>query len=403
MISMKRDIKSFLNPKVIAVIGASENPLKVGGVLMNKLLNFNGKLIPVNPNHKEIFGIKTCPSILDCKEKVDLAVIAIPKDFAINSLKECSKKKIKNVIIITAGFKEAGDKKSEDELVKIAKKNKINLLGPNCFGIVNTRLNIDSTFSNTFAKKGDIAFVSQSGALYSYISDVEKLNFSYVISLGNMADLSFEDFIPYLSKDKSTKKIILYVEKLKDGKKFIEVCKKSKKEIIAVKAGSSSEGEKAAISHTGSLATDYAIYEGAFKQAKIKQAKTIEEAFGIEEKINLPKFNNPTIITNAGGAGALLTDYLEKQGVKLTKQPVDILGTATAEDYKKAIEVQEKNCDLLLVLTPQRMAEPEKTAKMIVENENKKRITAFLLGEKSVKTATEILRKNGVRVYNRIS
>lgn len=398
-----RDINSFLNPKVIAVIGASENSLKVGGVLMNKLANFRGKLIPINPNHKEIFGMKTYPSILDCREKVDLAVIAIPKEFAINSLKECAKRKIKNVIMITSGFKEAGDKKSEDELVKIAKKNSINLLGPNCFGIVNTRLNIDSTFSNTFARKGNIAFISQSGALYSYISDVEKLKFSYVISLGNMADLSFEDFIPYLARDKNTKKIILYVEKLKDGKKFIEVCKKCKKEIIAVKAGSSSGGEKAAISHTGSLATDYAIYEGAFKQAKIKQARTIEEAFDIEERKKLPAFRNPIIITNAGGAGALLTDYLEKQGIKLFKQPVDILGTATAEGYKTAIDSQEKNSDLLIVLTPQRMAEPEKTARMILENENKKRITAFFLGEKSVKTATDILRKSGIQVYNRIS
>jgi len=396
-----RDINSFLNPKTIAVIGASENTGKVGGILIEKLQKFKGIVIPINPNHDEILRKKTYPSILKVKEKVDLVLIAVPKDFVIKSLKECAKKKIKNVIIISAGFKEVGDTKSEEELIKIAKKNKINLLGPNCFGIVNTSLNLDTTFSNTTPKKGRIAFISQSGALYSYISDIKKLKFSYFISLGNMADLSFEDFLPFLIEDKKTKKIILYIEKLKDGKKFVEICRKSKKEIVVVKAGSSKVGEKAAISHTGSLATDYNIYKGAFSQAKVKQAKTIEEAFKLKSKNKLEEIKNPVIITNAGGAGALLTDYLETKKIKLIQPPIDILGTAKAEDYKKAIEEQEKNSTILVVLTPQKMSEPEKTAEVIVSS--KRNIICFFLGQKSIKKATKILKKSKIKVYNRIS
>lgn len=398
----KRQAKKFLNPKSIAVIGASEYLEKVGGILMEKLKSFDGKIIPINPHYKEIFSIKCYPSILNYPKKIDLAIIAIPKEFVASALKECGKKKIKNVIVISAGFKEIGDQNSENELVKIAKENKINLLGPNCFGIVNTKLNLDTTFSNTTPEKGDTAFISQSGALWSYISDIKKLKFSYFISLGNMADLSFEDFLPFLIKDKNTKKIVLYVEKLKDGKKFIEVCKKSKKQIIVVKAGSSKIGEKAAISHTGSLATDFNIYKGAFIQAKIKQANSIEEAFNIKTENKLPKIKQASIITNAGGAGALLTDYLESKKIKLISAPRDILGTANAKDYEIAINTQDKNSTIIVLLTPQKMSEPEKTAEMIVKNENKKRIICFFLGEKSVKKASEILKKNKIKVYNRI-
>ena len=331
---MEKKLKQFFNPKTIAIIGASEHPEKVGGILMYKLQNFKGKVIPINPTHKTILGKKTYPSIIKCKKKIQLVVIATPPKTIPSILKECVKKKIKNIIIITAGFSEIGNTKQEEQITKIAKKYRLNILGPNCFGITNTKLNLDTTFSSSTPKKGNIALISQSGALWSYISDLN-IGFSKFASLGNMSDISFADLIKYLNKDKNTKKIICYIEKLKHGKEFIKACKKSKKEIIVIKAGKTKGGEQAAISHTGSLATDYNIYSGAFKQAKVKHVESLTNAFHISlPEIKIKNQTKIAIITNAGGAGILITDYLEQRGIKIEKS-WDILGTATAEDYKK--------------------------------------------------------------------
>lgn len=396
----ERRLKSFLNPKSVAIIGASENLGKVGGILVDKLMKFSGKKIFVNPNRESIFGMKCYKSILDYEKNIDLVLIAIPKDFVLNSLNECARKKIKNVIIISAGFSEMGDWPSEEKILEIARKNDMNILGPNCFGICVPSIGLDTTFSNSFASNGDVAFVSQSGALFSYVSDVKKLGFSYFVSLGNMADLSFEDFLPFLIKDKSTKKIVLYVEKLKNGGKFIDICKKSKKEIVAVKVGSSLKGSQAAISHTGSLATDHNVYRGIFKQAKVRQVESIEEAFGLKSKCKKIDVKSPTIITNAGGAGGLLADRLEKEGISLAVSPIDVLGTAKAEDYEKAILSVKKGSTILLILTPQKMAQGEETARMVLKNKKNYDFVCFFLGEKSVLEGTKILKKGGVLVYN---
>jgi acetyltransferase len=397
---MKRKLKRLLNPKSIAIIGASEHPNKVGGILMQKLQKFSGKIIPINPNHKEIFNYKTYPSIINYPKKIHLAIIAIPAREVKKAVLDCVYKKIKNIIIISAGFKEVGNTEKENEILEIAQKNKMNLLGPNCFGVANPYINLDTTFSNKSPRIGDTAFISQSGALGSYIMDIKPLR--AFVSLGNMADLSFNEFIEYFSKDKKTKKIVCYMETLKKGREFIEICKKSKKEIIVVKAGLSETGTKAAISHTGSLATDYEIYKGAFAQAKIKQVDSIETAFGIKSKNKIPKIKNPIIITNAGGAGALVTDYLESNNIKLNQQPIDILGTAQSQDYEKAIKSQKTEESIVVVLTPQKMSEPEKTAEMITNLPNKNQIICYFLGGPSVKKATEILTKNKVKVLNTI-
>lgn len=398
----ERKLNGFLDPSCVAVVGASDNLEKVGGILVDKLRNFSGKKIFINPNRESVFEFKCYRSLLDYSGKIDLVIIAIPKEFVLKSLRECVKKNVKNVVIISAGFSESGDKESEKKILEIANKNGINVLGPNCFGISIPRVGLDTTFSNSFCSKGDIAFISQSGALFSYVSDISSLGFSYFISLGNMADLSFEDFLPFLIKDKKTKKIVLYIEKLKDGRKFIEVCKKSKKEIIAVKVGSSTQGQKAAISHTGSLATDYNIYKGIFKQAKVKQVESIEEAFGLKNENKKIKVSFPTIITNAGGAGGLLADKLERESISLSGSPIDVLGTGKAEDYEKAIFSIKKGSTILLILTPQRMSEIELTAKMVVKNKLNWNFVCFFLGEKSVLKATKILKKGGVVVYNKL-
>lgn len=428
-----RDLNSFFNPNSIAIIGASEDEKKVGGILVEKLKNFKGEIILINPKHDFIRGVKCFSSVLKYPKKIDLAIIAIPSEFVKNVLIECGKKEIKNVIIISSGFSEIGEKNKEEELIEISEKYKINLLGPNCFGIVNSFLNLDCTFANSFPKKGDTAFISQSGALWSYLSELKK-GFSGFVSLGNMSDLDFSDWIKYFDDDKNTKKIVLYIEKIKDGEKFIKTCKNSKKKIFAIKSGKTEKSLQATLSHTGSLATDYEIYRGALKQANVTLKNSLKEIFSIKEK-SIKLINKKIIlITNAGGVGALLSDYFSEN--KIIGKPIDILGTAKAEDYKKELEKHKKfNGTIIVIFTPQTMSEPEKTAEVIskfsrknkknffyeiLKNSlgfptssqqkykllnsvgNKKKIIAYFLGDKSVKKATEILRKNKIKCVNYI-
>ncbi len=408
-------INDFLNPKTIAVIGASENNKKVGGVIMDKLKIFKGNVIPINPAYNFIFGKKCYSSVEKFSKTINLAIIATPSITIPSILKKCYKKKIKSVIIISAGFSEQGNFKLEEKIKKIAKKYQIRILGPNCFGIANPHLNLDLTFSNLSAKKGDVAFISQSGALWSFAADISassKIGFSGFVSLGNMADLSFNEFIDYFEKDKKTRKIILYVERLEHGKKFIDLCKRCKKQITVIKAGSSEQGSKAAISHTGSLATEFKVYQGAFRQAEIIQEEFLCSALKISpqkaKEISI-KGEKTILLTNAGGAGALLADYCEKKGLKLItlkeSNPLDILGTAEAKDYEEAIKKINKkyNYDLLMVvLTPQRMSEPEETVKKIIKNCNKRKTITYLLGENSIKKAGETLDKHNFIYFNRI-
>ena len=219
-----------------------------------------------------------------------------------------------------------------------------------------------------------------------------------------MADLDFNDWLNYFIKDKKTKKIVLYIEKLKDGRKFIETCKKTKKQIVVIKAGQTKKGKEATISHTASIATDYKIYEGAFIQAEVKQSNSLARALNLtSQKIPLSKHES-IIITNAGGAGALLVDRLVKQKHKISS-PIDILGTAKANDYKREIKkLENKNYkgNVIVILTPQAMSEPERTAQVIIESKLKKNITALFLGDKSIKRAKKLLLKNKIKVITKI-
>ncbi len=412
-------IARFLNPKSIAIIGASDHEQKVGGVLMKKLASYKGKIIPVNPGHASLFGIKCYPRILDYEGEIDLAVIAIPAEFVAAALEQCGKKGIKNVIIISAGFSETGQEAAEEKLKTIAAKHGLRFLGPNCFGVCNPAEHIDLTFSVATPEKGDVAFISQSGALWSYISDfsIGKFGFSGFASLGNMANSEFGDFIEYFCRDKSTKKIVLYIEKLKDGRKFISTCRKCakfKKSIYAVKAGASQRGQEAAFSHTASLASDYKIYNGSMKQAGVVLCESLRDAF---EKATSKKLDGEpkmppadtgekaVIITNAGGAGALISDYCEKAGIEVVEKPIDLLGTALAADYSSTFEKIKKRKDydvLICILTPQSMSEPEKTAEALLDfkEQSKKKVIAYFLGGSAVAAATDLLRKNKILCFN---
>jgi acetyltransferase len=410
-----KNLKSFFEPKSIVIIGASNHFEKVGGILLKKALKSKAKIIPINPKHEKLLGVKCYPSVLDYKNNIELAVIAIPAPLVEATIEECGKKKIKNIILITAGFAEIGNTQAEEKILEIAKKYRIRILGPNCFGIMHN--NLDLTFSASSPKKGTIGFISQSGALWSFLADLsltKDFGFSEFISLGDMADLEFSDFLEYLIEDKKTKAILLYIEKIKNGKKFIDICKKSKKPIYVVKAGTSKEGSRAAFSHTASLASDYEIYRGAFKQAKVILCASPEEA--IEKIINkkitkkenqeIKLGKNSFIITNAGGAGALVSDYIMEKNFILKDKSLDILGTATANDYlinlEKIKQIQGLET-IFCILTPQTMTEIEKTAEVLVafsKNNPEIKVIPIFLGGKVIIPANKIFIKAGLDYFN---
>lgn len=401
-------MKTFLNPKSIAVVGASSTKGKIGYILMQKLKKFNGKVFPVNIKNKTILGKKCYKSILEIKEKIDLVIIAIPAKFVKDILKDCVKKKIKNVSIISAGFSEIGKTNLENELLKVGKN--INILGPNSFGIANPHLNIDLTFSLKTPKKGNIAFISQSGALWSAITEYSLENnfgFSGFVSLGNMLDVDFSDLITYFNKDSNTKTIVLYIENLKNGKKFMETVKKSKKPVIVVKAGSSEAGKKATLSHTGSLAGSYQIYKAAFKQCNAIPAESLTEAF--DKAKNFTKAKKIIIVTNAGGPGALLADYCERNNLEIINlpkikfsfnysggNPIDVIGDATDKRFKEVFEkIRKLNFDTLItVITPQQMTPINKIIEELVnfKKSSKKNVVCCLMA----KEGKSILEKNNI-------
>ncbi|MDD2654960.1 MAG: CoA-binding protein, partial [Candidatus Omnitrophica bacterium] len=266
-------INSFFSPSSVAVIGASRHPGKVGYEVLRNISNKKIKVYPVNPAAKVIMGEKVYASVLDIKGVVDLAVVCIPAEFVPQVVEECGKKNIKNIIIISAGFSEVGQhgKEMEDKVLKIAKKYKIRMVGPNCLGVIVPKSELNASFFSDIPCVGETAFISQSGALGVAILDWSlKSNFCFsgFVSVGNMADVSFSELIEYFGNDKNTKVIALYIESVKKGKEFMEVCRKvsKKKPIIILKAGETEEGVKAASSHTGALAGNYKVYEAAFKQ-----------------------------------------------------------------------------------------------------------------------------------------
>ena len=370
----------FFNPKKIAIVGASDIKGKVGNTLVEKLKKFPGKVHYVNNKYEKLFGEKCWKSLNDIPDKLDLVIIAIPAKNAIDAIKECE---CRNVIIISAGFGESGNKILEDELYSASAQKKIRIIGPNCFGVVNTKIELDTTFSKLSPIAGEISFVSQSGALWSAIADYSaryKIGFAKFASLGNMCDVDFSDMLEYLDKDKETSVIILYIENLKDGVRFMKTAVSVKKPVIAIKGGRSEAGNKAVGSHTGSLAGVSEIYSSAFKQCGVIGVNNLGEA--IDSAQFLVRYGRIgkriLVITNAGGPGILLSDFLEENGLELAKipdsvikkinlpsawshnNPIDVLGDAREDRFKEVFnKVRNENFydAVVVVMTPQSMTE----------------------------------------------
>ncbi|WP_423792597.1 acetate--CoA ligase family protein [Methanocaldococcus indicus] len=419
-------IKYLFYPESIAIIGATPKENKVGYSILNNLKDFKGKIYPINPKYSEILGYKCYKSILDVDDDIDLAVIVTPNVVVPNVLEECGKKGVKAVVIITAGFSEVGNYELENKIKEIAKKYNITVVGPNCLGIINTSNNLNASFSNIYPPKGNVAIISQSGAVLNAILDICPLlniGVSKVVSLGNNIMELEGKLLEYLNNDNETKLIAIYLEGLKD-KNFKEIAKKVNKPIIVLKSGKSEVGKKAAKSHTGSLAGEYRVYKALFKQLNFIIAETFEELIDLIHIFSTQptlKSNNIAIITNAGGFGVLAADYTEKYNLKLPNfseetvnklkevlpktanisNPLDIIGDATPERYRKVIEIlsKDKNIDaFLVILTPQKMTKPLEVAKEIVDLNIKPLITSFV-GGISIKGAKSYLRKNGYPSY----
>lgn len=422
-------LDKIFNPESIAVIGVSRDENSVGYGILKNLIEFK-KIYAVNPNAESILGIKCYPKITLIKEEIDLAVICTPAKIVEKVVDDCIKKRVKGIIIISAGFAEIGKKKLQDSIVKKLKKSKIPMIGPNCLGIIRPSINLNASFAPSMPLKGNIAFISQSGALANSIIDwsvEERYGFSTIVSYGNKAMLDAPDFIEYLSKDNETKAIAIYIEGIKDGKKLIKIAKKCNKPIIALKAGKTSKGIKAITTHTGSLAGSYEIYKAAFKQSNIIIAETMEELFDLAKAFNQPKCKNAIgIITNGGGCGVLCADYcsdlnlnvveLKKSTIKKLDKymhpaysrsnPLDIVGDALADRYKAAINILLKENyihGLIILQTMQIMTQPMKNAKVIIEAKKKfpnKPIICVYMGGKRSQEAAKLLEQNGIPDYN---
>ena len=435
---MGMKLDAVFRPSSVAVIGASRTPGKVGHVLTKNMIDsgYPGEIIPINPNAEEILGLRCYPSILDVQGEVDLAVVSIPAASVLQVTEECGMKGVKALVVISAGFKETGHEGAvlEGKLVEIAEKYGMRIQGPNCLGLINTSIPLNLSFAAVMPTGGKIGFISQSGALGTAVLDwviKEDIGFHSFISLGNKADLDEVDFIEAMGEDEGVGVILLYVESIEDGRRFIEVSSRvtQKKPIIVLKGGTSTAGARAAGSHTGALVGSFVAYQTAFEKTGVVMADSVEELFNYAVAFTeqpLPKGEGLAIITNAGGPGIIATDLSEKLGIRLTSiygetrsrimeklplaasvgNPIDVLGDAMADRYMFVIEEVLKDDyvnSVLVILTPQAMTESVETARSIVEIQKRirhKPIIVVFMGGDSVREATEYLRDNSVPCYD---
>jgi acetyl coenzyme A synthetase (ADP forming)-like protein len=424
--------ENILDIHSIAVVGASQDPNKVGYAICRNLLSFPGKLYPVNPKSAEILGRKTYPTLTSIPDKVDASVISIPAYAVPQIVEEAGEKGIPLLIIISSGFRETGEagRQLEDHIVAIAKRYGTRIMGPNCLGLMLPVQGINTTFDPVSPKPGKIAFISQSGALITTIVDwslPEEIGFSGVFSMGNQADLTFEDFIVFAGHDPATKAIILYIEQIRDGKRFMEVMGQVtlNKPVVAIKSGTSKIGQKAASSHTGSLAGSSEVYSAAFRQAGVIGVQSIREAFQAAELLaseGYPKGIRAVVISNAGGFAVLSSDYAERFGIDLIEfspelvgeldailpkdwsreNPIDMVGDASADRFAKTFDVMIRSQDLwdiaFVIAVPSAISDPIRVANELVRfsKHTHKMTVGCMIGGDSMKTPLRILRDAGI-------
>lgn len=429
-------LEAFFAPRSVAVIGASATPGKMGYILMDNILRggYRGNLYPINPKGGEILGRPAYPSIKDVPGEVDLAVIVIPVAAIPDVVEECGQKGVKALLIISAGFRETGPEgaRREREVVARAQKYGMRILGPNVLGLIDTISNLNATFATTMARPGEIAFLSQSGALGSAILDwsrEEAIGFSHFVSLGNRADVNEVDLLEAWADDPHSKVILAYLEGIADGEAFMRVARQvtRKKPVIALKSGTTAAGTRAISSHTGSLAGSERAYEAAFNQTGIIRAESVQDLFDFAEIFAyqpMLRGNRIAIVTNAGGPGILATDMCERAGLALAQfaketieamaphlpptanlyNPVDVIGDAQSDRYRVALNVvlRDPGVDgVVVLLTPQAMTDVEAIAQTVVEvaRAYDKPVVSSFIGGEVVEPAVRFLQENRIPTY----
>lgn len=425
-------LHSFLHPKSIAVIGASDVAGKVGHTVMHNLLaaSFPGNVYPVNSGREQVMGRKAYPGVSSIPETPELAVIVTPARTVPEVVRECATKQIPAALIISAGFKEIGQagEKLEEEIRAHAQNSGMRVIGPNCLGIMSPGGQLNATFAASMAMPGQVAFLSQSGALCTAVLDwslTENVGFSALVSLGSMLDVGWADVIRYFGEDSSTKCIVMYMETVGDARSFITAAREValRKPIVVIKAGRSEAAARATMSHTGSLAGSDAVFDAVFQRCGMLRVKTIADVFYMADVLGKqPQPSGPrlTIVTNAGGPGILATDSLvEYEGTladlspstisELDRllpphwshgNPVDVLGDASAETYAEAIRLSladPSTNGLLAIVTPQGMTTPGDIARSLVKHGHSgKPVLASFMGGKSMDEAEDILNSGGI-------
>ncbi|MGD8572792.1 MAG: bifunctional acetate--CoA ligase family protein/GNAT family N-acetyltransferase [Gammaproteobacteria bacterium] len=426
----------LFSPKAIAVFGASTRENAVGTRLFQNLLQaeFRGPVYPINPKYQELQGHRCYPDIGSINDHIDLAVITTPAATVPEIIHQCGEHGVRAAIVISAGFAEAGShgKQLQKQLLEEASRYHIRIMGPNCLGLIHTRVHLNATFSKNMAQSGPLALVSQSGALCTAILDwaaPRNIGFSAVVSLGSASDIDFGDVLDYLAMDPATQSILLYIEGIRDARSFMSGLRAAArlKPVVVIKVGRHSEGSRAALSHTGSLVGADDVFDAALQRAGVVRATTIEQLFSAAHLLathNRVKGNRLAIVTNGGGPGVMATDRAMDLGLSLASfeektiqtlngvlpthwshsNPVDILGDATEQRYHTAVRacLEDNTVDgVLVMLTPQAMTNPLQAAEAVIEAGQKrnKPLLACWMGEQQVKSAWDLFTKHKVPVF----
>jgi acetyltransferase len=431
-----RSLQAVFAPRNVAVIGATEKAGSVGRTILWNLMRspFGGAVFPINPKHPSVLGIKSYPNISAVPDPVDLAVIVTPAPTVPDLVGECVKVGAKGAIIISAGFKEIGPQGAELErqILERARKGRMRIIGPNCLGVMNPLSGLNATFAAAMARPGNVAFISQSGALCTAVLDWsfrEHVGFSAFISIGSMLDVGWGDLIYHLADDPHTSSIVIYMESIGNARAFMSAAREVAltKPIIVIKPGRTEAAARAAASHTGSLTGSDEVLDAAFRRCGVLRINSISEVFSVAEVLaKQPRPQGPrlTILTNAGGPGVLAADNLIASGGQLAglsaetlealnaslppqwshNNPVDILGDASPERYARSLEItaQDANSDgLLVILTPQAMTDPTATAEALKPygQTYQKPVLASWMGGEDVDAGVSILSRANIPTF----
>jgi acetyltransferase len=436
-ISDRSPLACFFSPASVAVIGATDREGSVGRTVVGNLLarTYKGRVYAVNPRRTELFGQGCYASIGAVPEAVDLVVVVTPAPTVPGIIAECVKANVKAVVVISAGFKEKGPEGAalEREIQSELSRGLTRLIGPNCLGLMNPWIGLNATFAQDIVRPGNVAFLSQSGALLTAILDwsmVEHVGFSAIVSTGSMLDVGWGDLLLFLGEDSKTESILLYMESIGNARAFLSAAREVafSKPIIVIKAGRTEAASRAAASHTGAMTGSDEVYDAAFRRCGVLRVESIADIFHMAEVLGKqprPRGRRLMILTNAGGPGVLATDALMASGGELAKlsedsqqalnaflpvhwshaNPIDILGDADPERYARALEIaiQDPNSDgLLAILAPQGMTDPAKVAERLKPHAkgHGKPLLASWMGGRGVAQGVEILNASGIPTFS---